>query len=501
MNTITVNKESQRTSQIDLTSKEASKNLWNANQKFQAKIGWKRAEAKEIRRQIRMFISDNFNIYLPNTRKEYKKELHFNRSGSEEWNFLEENYGQMIKYYYTLGEYGLTLGHVFKDEKTGRVETFARMHIYSRHRLDPVWNMRKSQLIRTIYKDFLVKSDIIEQQLHPIHITLTLPHAGGLYQGKRFYARELIEAFNLIRKYPKWKEFVYGGEYGVEIKKSPNGNGLHIHIHSFTLLKKGQSVNKFRDWLKKTWLRLTSGSQIWVETLYFYKKDDQGAYITEKKGFKLITTEQYDGSYITDYESEKEVRKKFYVDAEVRKLTSTATALEFEEIMEQVKNIYLAGIMETIKYHFKMDDLFQTGSQKLYDIDLINEILVNTKNKRLYSRFGKFYNEPSLNFNQIADKEPDESEPENEESLMAEALNTVTNPFTFENVNPDEIELFAWRPENQKRQPLSSDIAYKLINCYSTDYLVPLGIGISLRNAIKEWLKARSGRMTSLTSV
>ncbi len=288
---------------------EAATALLLSNQRFQSKLSWKRSEAMKIRNQIANWIDDNFEIKLPQDFTKFEKMCEYYRH-DERYSFLEQEYIETVKLYYTLGRYGLSVANHFTDK--GENETFTRAHFYSKHKIDPVWNWRKSQLIRSKYRTYLLNSNVIQQKLHPVHITLTLPHKDGKYKGKTFYAKELIEQFNLIRKYPKWKQYTNGGEYGVEIKKSPTvENGLHIHIHSFTLLNPGVSVNNFRAWLQDTWERTTGATQIAVETLYFFKKDEKGEYITELKGIGSQTTEQADGTYLTSHKEFKQYRKKF----------------------------------------------------------------------------------------------------------------------------------------------------------------------------------------------
>ena len=444
-------------------------NILKSNQIYQAKLSWKRAQAIDLKNQIFFFIVDNFNIWLPASKEEYNSFKKENQDKDEQFNMLIEEYEELVKLHYSLTNYGLSIASLF--EENGKFETYTQAHIFSKHKMDPVWNWKKSQLIRSIYRNFIQNSSIFEQTYIPVHITLTLPHSEGRYKGQRFYATELIQQFNFIRKYPKWKQFVYAGEYGIEVKKTENTkNGLHIHIHSFSLLYGNQRINDFRKWLQTTWERLTGGNQIWVETLYFFQKDESGKFITEKKVI--------DGQ-------PKEFRKKFYLDKVIRQIKSSS--LPVDEKRKEIQSTYLHGIMEAIKYHFKMDDLMQINSDKLYDVDLINDILINTRNKRMYSRFGAFYNEPALNFNQLESKNGNE-----EEETLSEATDQIVNPFTKKFTFSDETNKVVFWPEKQKRQPKHSANPYCLVNNTDASIYKDVGKGIFIKKAVSEVLKRKS---------
>lgn len=438
--------------------------ILESNKRFQSKLSWKRAQSNDLRNQIHEFISDNFNVNLPTIKETFESLRNNNHNASEELTTLYEDYAELVNLYYTLGRYGLSIGSLF--EKNGEFETFTQAHMYSRHKMDPVWLMRKSQLIRNIYRNYLQSSETLKKTHHPVHITLTLPHGNGVFRGQRFYATELIYQFNILRKYPAWKSFVYAGEYGVEVKKTVNtANGLHIHIHSFSLLNENASVNKFRKWLQTSWLKLTGGSHIWVETLYFFKKDDHGKYLSKKS---II-----DGK-------PQEQRIKFYLNNEIRHIKKSL--LTETQKQQTIQEIYLKGIMECIKYHFKMDDLMQIGSDKLFDIELINDILTNTKGKRMYSRYGAFYNEPALNFNNLEAKgAPDE--------INSESTDRVVNPFTIEFAQTTETNKVCFYPEKQKRQPKTGAKPYSLINKHDPSIYKQLTKGVFAKEAVKEAVK------------
>ena len=243
----------------------------------------------------------------------------------------------------------------------------------------------------------------ILRDYHPVHITLTVPRdEEGNFQGERFFGDKLLYWFNIMRKYPFFKDSVFAGEAGLEVKKGANGKGYHIHIHSFSLLNKGVNMNKFRKQLQGVWQNLTGGSQIWVETLYKVDRHSNGKpvreYVCTTKGVHWpLTVDEYNQALKTDptvKDRYKLQNRKIYVDPATSPIDD-----------------YIAGIMECIKYHFKPAMFLQSyvdadgKLKKQHDVAAILEVLTNTYRKRLYTRFGFFYGlkQLALNFKEEAD--------------------------------------------------------------------------------------------------
>ncbi len=447
------------------------------NRKYSAKLSYHRHKTNEIREQIAEFIETNFEIVLPAHRATFLKIA----QKSEIHNTVIEMFPNLIKTYYTLANFGESVGALFTDDK-GRYETFTQAHIFSKHRLDPVWNYRKSNIIRNIYRNYLIDTKIYEKY-NPVHITLTVPHSGGTWNGQKFYAKELLNAFREVRRSCGWKSNVYAGEYGIEVKSSPNKeNGLHIHIHSLAFLKPGTSIKNFIKWLSDKWLFLTDASQIHVEKIYFYEKGENGKYITELKqnNRDLETFEQPDGTY-TSEANFIEVRKKIYVDKFKREVMSDIS-LSSDEKEKKILNAYLYGILETIKYHFKTESLTLDGRN--YDLPLIEEVLSNTKGKRLYSRFGEFYNVPELSFNRLDDSST------SEEEITAEANEEVINPFTGELEPIEKLVTVIFYPERQKRTGKDDISPYRLIN-NKQDIYQELARGKPIKDVLSEIIKRK----------
>jgi hypothetical protein len=221
------------------------------NKAYEAKLSWKRKENLELRTQIKEFIETNFDILMPSSLKKFKLWVKKHSKQHETYNFISEEYGQLIKAYYILGFFGQSVASLFENGK-GHFSTYTNGHLYSKHRLDPVWNWKKSKIIRSAYLKFFKDNPHIMEQYTPVHITLTLPHPDGKYKGEEFYAKQLIDKFNFLRKGSLWQKSVYAGEYGIEVSSSKSGNGLHIHLHSLVFLKCKQ-INAFREKLQKLW--------------------------------------------------------------------------------------------------------------------------------------------------------------------------------------------------------------------------------------------------------
>ena len=154
-------------------------------------------------------------------------------------------------------------------------------------------------------------------------------------------------------------------------------------------------------------------------------------------------------------------------------------------------SFYLKGILETIKYHFKFEAI--KTDRDNYNIFLINEILKNTKKKRLYSRFGKFYKVDELNFNRITKPTTDTGEVE-----FAEAQQTAINPFTMQEVTVDNTQVVMFYPENQKRQPKTSPYAYELINYKQKEHYIYLLPQQNIKKILQNHFNAMFGKRAKI---
>lgn len=404
-------------------------------------MSWKCSTARRMQSDIKQFFQDNeIELVRDMSESDYSKGL-----------------CEVGKLYFVLGRGNRSI--VSKFEQEGQTKLMHMAHWFTKHRYDPVWNWRKSGLIRNKYRDFLAtavcenpltgQSDLIIRSYIPIHMVLTLPHRDGEFQGERFYARHLLRFFAEVRRTEYWKKWIYGGEYGLEIKKSSK-NGLHIHMHSFLFLHPHKKVNEFRAWLLKKWEKLTGATFCHFETLYKYKKGKNGRYITEPVFLHDEETDTWhmqpkgverdaDGR-IVSWNGIKERKKKFYLNQES----------PIEE--------YLDGVMECIKYHFKGDDLMDESGEH-YDIPLMIDVLENSQYLRFYSRFGGLYKVPELGFgkmdrsaSQILEVMDGETvlEDQEEEEVMGSTAGVeenLINPFTLEKAVPESYTRCVVRPE------------------------------------------------------
>jgi hypothetical protein len=409
-----------------------------SNNKQQAKLAWKRKQVMQLADRIREDIT-SYGVQLPETLADYdgQKAVLLGRAGydvDEEllrgWDSMHD---EIIRLHYSLKRTNKAIYAMFENKGVCKPQLVSAW--YTKHRLDAVWLWRKSQLIRSIYRDYLqtamVGGKLLIKQYTPLHITLTVPHNIDGYKGKRFYARELLKCFHEVRRTKFWKQYIYGGEYGLEITKS-NENGLHIHIHSLSFLSPDISINNFRAWLRQKWEDVTGATFIHVEQLYHYKRNNNGTYeMTESNKPTVI----FDDETGTAELQPRMVRKKFYIGKD--------SSIED----------YISGVMECIKYHFKSDTYQDDNGD--YDLELIRDILNNSKHLRFYSRFGAFYGEKALNFDRL--ESIDETEIEAiegaEETLNGSAAKgerELVNPFTFEPAQPEQYYYVIARPESLK---------------------------------------------------
>lgn len=431
-----------------------------SNNKHSNKISWYRRNALEMVRHIDMYLQDHAGVKLPAYYKDYKDRKAYIMQHDAYGDALELEYQQLIKFRYDLLQSGKAVYALFEqDGAPAKTQMLACW--YSKNRLDPVWNYRKSQLIRKIYRTYLQESQI-HLKYDPAHLVLTVPHADGKFMNSEFYVKEITKCFNTLRKTDVWKQYVNGGEYGIEVKKGKEGNGLHIHIHSLVFLNPNTSINEAREKIKMEWLLLTGATFVHLETLYFYKRNEQGAKVMEWAVDKK-----------TGKDLNKQVPKKFYINRH------DAPTDPEEKLTE-----YLYGVMECIKYHFKNDT-----TQKIdgaYDIPLMIQVLNNTKGVRLYSRFGSLYKVPELNFN-FDKKTTALSEEEQEDEVMASTdsvLENLINPFTKEIAVAGAFKYVIAKPENLKHYSKNSETPFEP-QIYTTEIFYETRSELDLKGIMK----------------
>jgi hypothetical protein len=353
------------------------------NQKYTYKVSQKAYFAKQMRDQIQDYFQCK-GFYV-------SRGVSVNEDGELieiESNLDSDDYF-LYKFWKRLGLNESIYAH-FEHEGKHAAQILATR--YSMHALCPLWNYRRSQIIRKRYNNFFRANPEILQDYQPAHLVLTLKHNNQGYFidnqliNNRFFARDLIKEFKKLRdnNREQWNEYFHAGTYNIEVKK--NGNGLHIHLHSLCFIKPEYTLNEVRDWIAREWRIQTGATQIWLESLYYFDKEE-----TQDNFNQVIETYDPDThSYI--YEPAQK-RKKIYFD---KNWTIEQTTY---------------SIMECLKYNFKMEALYEESNnsissfhQQKFDIDFIKEILKNSYRLRFTSRFGAFYKVKELNFNEVKDE-------------------------------------------------------------------------------------------------
>ena len=427
------------------------KNNFTSDQKIKAaskysnKYTWKLKQDFELARQSEEFLKEK-GILIPANIQEFLLDPEFYLVNTEtgEYNF---QYFELIKMIYELRKCNKGIYAMF-DNPTGidkqRVTLLGAFH--SKHRYSNVWNWKKSKLLRSKIKNYLEITRIHETKT-PMHLVLTVPHKDGKFKGSSFYASEILKKFNQMRKDCQWNRYIHGGEYGVEIKKGKEGNGLHIHLHCLVFLNKKYEINTVREYILHEWNLLTDSEFIHFETLYTYKKDSNGQYITENIKKKEIIK----GSGCYEHFIIENRRKKFYIDDQQKWFKDLSPG-------EKLEN-YTAGVMECIKYHFKHDCCTQLDGN--YDIELINEILRKSKGLRFHAKFGALYGEKLLSISDNSIVSSNENDIDNElHGNIDNSINNIINPYTGEKANSNEFKVVISFPAKIDHLPASDINSY-----------------------------------------
>ena len=428
---------------------------------------------------------------LPATRKDFLKDEGLFYQFDSYGDALKEKLDLLISFYYNIKT---TKGYYayFEENKENKLVPLAFW--YSKHRLCAIWNWRKSQIIRQKYYSFLeLATDnhnrLLIKHYIPIHLVLTVPHKNGIFKGQSFYASELIKCFNTLRKTDEWKKYIYGGEYGVEVKKSKE-HGLHIHIHSFLLQNPEFSINETRYYIVREFAKITENQSV-TDYINDFEIKNQSSFFSNQKNiydlfFKEIkrTEAIYTG---INYESLYILRegKKDFIRPE------TATVKD-----------YLAGVMECIKYHFKPDCLEVVKGGEI-DVELVENILNNTKGKNLYNRFGAFRKEDELNFNKKSEdqnletldteKQADlEIENEDTKTTVEKVESKIVNPFTQKLSLRSDYQIVVTSPKNLLYRDFESKIPFEQFLYVENDVVkVPNSMNLTLKEVIKLDVKGK----------
>jgi hypothetical protein len=206
---------------------------------------------------------------------------------------------------------------------------------------------------------FFEENKEVMKDFNCYHLVLTLRHNEN--HRNYDYVDELLTKFHNLRgsksrkkSLVRWKEFVQGGYYSIEIKWGKNSP--HIHIHAILMTHKSVKVHDL-EFIKENWKGLTKDSnQVIVEPIFFLQDEyEEGAtQFTRKDG-------------------------------------STAWKIEYDGEKHDVKYLQRA-FMESLKYTIKTDEIFSSfnGDISQSKMNLIHSLL--TKRHKLYNRFGCLVN-------------------------------------------------------------------------------------------------------------
>lgn len=313
---------------------------------------------------------------------------------------------------------------LFRNHKGNNAKEFLAAYT-CKHKCCPVCNANRSKKTRLKYIKFFEKNPDILRNYDFMHLTLTVPHyaEGGRFEG--FYAKELLQSFNLMRKRKFWKQMVYAGMLSVEVTK--NKSGFHVHIHSMILVrKKRQNRNELYREVLLAWNEITgskvAGLEISDEVRSSIKEVNRGR-ITDDDIDQMDAT----GSTFIGLENlyiiTKSGKKRY--------------------VKPKDEGLFIAGIMECIKYHFEPLALKKDGS---LDVELLAEILPAIKGQPLHKKFGAFHSGTKnahpdakmLNVNNA--KEEDE---EDLKEMLEETGSEIKNPVTGEPALREDYEYFS----------------------------------------------------------
>lgn len=339
-----------------------------------------------------------------------------------------DEYNQLARAHYALYENSPAAYALFKHPTNEHYSPHGIAFMCSKHRIDPVWNYIKSKKLRASVHNWM-KTERIHEQYQPMHLVLTVPHPGGIWippgetKGLTFYAKEMVEKFNLMRKTKLWNKYIYGGLLCLEITRK-GANGLHIHIHAMVLQRPEYERNEVSNFISSEWQRLTGGVRCWYETLYIHRRANP-----ENKRSPWILETDERGNKVWDQDRQEYKKKKFYLDNRYEWFSALSQEEKF--------NTYVSGVLECIKYHFKYES-FKTGRKingtkvDEWDIQLIADVLRYSKNLRMYDKFGKLYGVQRLSLSYI-EKEADKDLLVGVTTINPEGdgvENQVINPFT-----------------------------------------------------------------------
>lgn len=314
----------------------------------------------------------------------------------------------------------------------------------------PIKNGEKHFFIENFENISHVSGSQIVANMDFMHLTLTVPHTNTGWNGKKFYAKELLQLFNKMRKCDWYKSMVFGGTQTVEVEKKTNG--LHIHIHSMIAVKKMQGSRNFlsRKILEK-----------WNELTIDFTRPNEG-FTTERidglrDGYKSLSPKDF-GEMCDTLDSRGStfigLKSLFYP-------TSRNDFYKHRKVDRFIKNnkhyVYcnsgnpesmLRGAMECLKYHFE-PCVLEDEDGKL-DIDLLCQLIPNIYRQRLYARSGAFTRVAEL---KLSDTEKTNDTADLMDDLKETAQDQAFDPETGQPVERDNYHYIIADPEDIRYNP------------------------------------------------
>lgn len=268
----------------------------------------------------------------------------------------------------------------------------------------------KKKITKEVPDQYFTSGAELLQRFDLMHLTLTVPHANGTWNGCEYYAQQLLSRFNEMRKAEWWTETIFGGEYTIETTK--NADGLHIHIHALLFVDKNffGSRNYLAKHIMLRWNALTVDSNS-VHQEHFDAEKDKERIEGLKKSFAFLPENDFN-NLLSDLDGRGSTMvglKTLYYEIPAEEYAHRSTGI-FEQngkyyaycragkrngSSQKSIDSMVKGVVECLKYHFEPCSLEdETGH---LDMDMVTAILPNIYKKRLYGKFGGFYGVKSLN--------------------------------------------------------------------------------------------------------
>lgn len=274
-----------------------------------------------------------------------------NKSGEDE-NDIFNKTARKIKNCSTYG--------AFREVVPGQIHKIGQA--LCKNKFCPVCQKHLSWKRRDKAMTFFEENKEVLKDYNCYHVVLTLRHTK--FHRNYDYVGELLDKFYNLRgsksnkkSLKKWKVYIKGGYYSVEIiwgKDSP-----HIHLHIMAMTKKSVKIDDL-GFIKDNWKELTGDSdQVLVEPVFFLQDEyEEGA-------------------------------KEF-----IKKDGSTAWKIEYDSEKHDISYLQRA-FMESLKYTIKADDIFNSIGDDIDEskIKLMRSLLI--RNHNLYNRFGCLRNTKS----------------------------------------------------------------------------------------------------------